>query len=106
MPVVTSARQRDRHLGSQYDTRRQRVGEVGELFSDHVARFQVGGEEHVRLSGYNRVDASVLGGLERYSVIDCQGAIEDGASENSIEKLALRTRSGRRSERPRRISQT
>src|SRR5262245_9096051 len=77
MAVVAAAGQRNRHPRPENDARRQCIAEQGELLRNHVARFEIGGEEDVRLAGYGRAETGVLGGFERYCVIDGQWTVED-----------------------------
>src|SRR5262245_62471845 len=93
MAVVAAAGQRNRHPRPENDARRQCIGEQGQLLRNHVARFEVGGEEDVRLAGYGRAETGVLSGFERYCVIDGQWTVEDDARNlDALYHLAERRR--------------
>ena len=78
-PIVTGARQRNRNLCSKDNARRQRIGEEGKLLGDHIARFKIGSEENVRLTGHSRADTNNPRGFGRDRLINRQWAFEDAA---------------------------
>ena len=74
---VGTTGQDDGHFGPEYDASSQGVGQIFELFGDHVTGFQVGNHQDFGVAGNGRLDAFGFCGDDGDGVVERQGAIED-----------------------------
>ena len=95
--VVGPRGQDDRHARAEHDAGGIGVGEERQVLGQHVAGFEVGHDQDLRLSGDRRIDALDARGFGADRVVEGERPIEDAARDlAAISHLAERRRLDRR----------
>src|SRR5690349_14049805 len=76
---IRAAREDDGHFRAEHDAGGIGAREKRQAFREHVARFEIGHDEHVRMARYGRLDALDLRGFFVDCVVERKRTVEYAA---------------------------